>query len=97
MKRLLSFTLLFCFGFFSMHAVQQKEDTTVIKVESSVKTKAIEETVADKSCSFKNKVIVIRKQHAKSARQIQGVLGHAIKRVSHRALIDKRKRIAGNY
>ena len=96
MKRLLPFTFLFCFGFFTIHAVQ-KEDNTKKELESTVNVKAIEETVAEKPGSANSNAIANRKQHAKSAQQIQGVLGHAIKRMNHRALIDKRKRIAGNY
>ncbi|MBT8305088.1 MAG: hypothetical protein KJP09_11505 [Bacteroidia bacterium] len=96
MKRLLSFTFLLFFSFYSMYAVQQ-EDITIKELESTVKDKANELAIDDKASLIQNKAIVKRKRHVRSARQIQGIFGHAIKRASHRELIDKRKRIAGNY
>lgn len=57
----------------------------------------VKEKTIDNSRTSKKTIVTARRASSKSTRQFNGMIGHAIKKVSHRELIDRRKRIAGNY
>jgi len=95
MKRLLPFTLFCCFSISCMYAVQE-QNASVTTNDQIIKKVSIKEATIEKSSSTKYKVAATKKAQSKTLRRLNGVIGHTIKKFSHREMIDRRKRIAGN-
>ncbi len=91
MKRLLPFTLFCCFCISSMHAVQEQNINNRTLEKTEVKEPTIKKPRTSKAI-----VLVTKKVQAITLRKMHGAFGHAIKKISHREIIDKHKRIASN-
>ena len=79
-----------------MYAVQEQSTSMTTKDLKIVKDSSKEPSIEKTSLS-KNSAVSIKKEQSKTLRRLHGVIGHRIMKISHRKIIDKRRRIASNF